>query len=175
MSALETILTRRSIRSYTDQSISDDQIEQLLKAAMSAPTARNTQSWQFVVIKDRNKLNSIPEFHPFAEMMKQASCAIAVCADLKKEPDINYANTNCSAAAENILLAAHAMGLGAVWLGVFPREKRVQGMKRLLDLPDFIVPIALISLGYPAEEKKQSNRYDKGKIHFDTWQGKEKN
>lgn len=169
MDALESILTRRSIRTYTDQNVSDDQIEQLLRAAMSAPTARNTQSWQFVVIRDRDKLDSIPKFHPFAEMLRQASCAITVCADLKNEPDINYANTNCSAASENILLAAHAMGLGAVWLGVFPREKRVQGMKQLLDLPDFIVPIALISIGYPAEEKEPSNRYDKNKVHFDRW------
>jgi len=169
MEALNNILTRRSIRAYTDKQIDQEIIDQLLQAAMSAPSARNTQSWQFVVLKSREILNKIPNFHPYSEMLKTAPLAICVCGDYTLEKDINYLNQNCAAATENILLAAHSLGLGAVWLGVFPREKRVNGIIDLLNLPDHIVPISLISLGYPAEYKEQSDRFDRNKIHINQW------
>ena len=169
MEALDIILTRRSIRQYTNEQIPQEIIDQLLQAAMSAPSARNTQSWQFIVIKDLELLNKIPNFHPYSEMLKTAALAICVCGDYRLEKDVNYLNQNCSAASENILLAAHALGLGAVWLGVFPREKRVNGMIELLNLPDYVVPISLVSLGYPAEHKQKSDRFDRNKIHINQW------
>lgn len=169
MEAFDTILSRRSIREYTDKQIDQEIIDQLLQAAMSAPSARNTQSWQFIVINNREVLNKIPNFHPYSEMLKTAPLAICVCGDYTLEKDINYLNQNCSAATENILLAAHALGLGAVWLSVFPREKRVNGIINLLKLPDHIVPISLISLGYPAEKKERADRFNRQKIHINQW------
>jgi len=166
---METILSRRSIRKYTSREVTDAQIEQLLKAAMAAPSAGNEQPWEFVVMKDRTILITIPKFHPYALMLNEASAAILVCGDLQREKFSGYWVQDCSAATENMLLAAVALGLGAVWLGIYPVEERVRGMRKLLNIPETIVPFSLVSIGYPAEQKEPAGRFDASRIHYDTW------
>jgi len=169
MEALEAILTRRSIRRYTEEPIPEEVVRQLLEAAMSAPSAGNQQPWQFVVINDRQILNEVPKFHPYASMLAQAKVAILVCGDLSREYFKGYWIQDCSAATENILLAAHAKGLGAVWLGIYPREARVKALQKLLNLPEHIIPLSLVSLGYPAEKKPRADRFDSSRIHYNRW------
>jgi nitroreductase len=166
---MEAILSRRSIRRYTPDPVPEEVIQELLAAAMSAPSASNEQPWQFVVIDDRHLLDEIPKFHPYAGMLKQAPLAIAVCGDLKLETMSGYWIQDCSAATENLLLAAHAKGLGAVWLGVHPREERVNAVRELLGLPEQVRPLCLISIGYPAEQKPPSHRYDASRVHRNRW------
>ncbi|MEZ5359333.1 MAG: nitroreductase family protein [Candidatus Zixiibacteriota bacterium] len=169
MEALEAILSRRSIRSYTDEAIPEEKIELMLRAAMAAPSANNHQPWEFVVITKREIIDAIPGFHPYSKMLLQAPLAILVCGDKTKVDHSGYLALDCSAATENLLLAAHALGIGAVWLGVYPRDDRMEGMIKLLRLPEHIVPLALISLGYPQKDKEPSNRFDPVKIHYDKW------
>jgi len=167
MEAMEAMLSRRSIRKYTQQPVSSELVNELLKAAMSAPSATNKQPWHFIIINNRELLDSIPQFHPFADMLYLAPLAIAVCGDLKVQSV--FWVQDCSAASENILLAAHASGLGAVWVSVYPREERVQGLRNLLGLPEHIIPLSLISLGYPVEKKSPSKRYNPEKVHHNGW------
>ena len=173
MDAMEAILTRRSVRQYTQGSIPDDTIRSLLEAAMSAPSAGNQQPWQFIVIDDRNILNGIPEVHPYSGMLKQAPLAIVVCGDMDREKyKGDYWVQDCSAATQNLLIAARALGLGAVWLGVYPLEGRIKGLTRLLNLPQNIIPLAVISIGHPAAEQGRVDRYDDNRIHRNQWKGK---
>lgn len=169
MDAMEAILSRRSIRHYTDDPVPEELIEKLLLAAMAAPSARNEQPWQFVVIDERRILNEIMKFHPFSRMLSEAKVAILVCGDLNLESFEGYWVQDCSAATENILIAARALGLGAVWLGIYPREERVEKTKALFKLPDHIIPLGLISIGWPAETKPPSNRFDPSRIHHNGW------
>jgi len=168
MDAMEAILTRRSIRKYTKQPVSDEVLKELLEAGMYAPSASNQQPWCFVVINDRKIMNEIPKYHSSSQMLREAAVAILVCCDLDLqlgELDVQ----DCSAATQNILLAAHAKGLGAVWLGVYPAESVVMATKKLLNLPEHIIPISLISIGYPAEQKPQPDRYRADKVHYNRW------
>lgn len=169
MDTIEAILTRRSIRHYSEKSVPEELIYKILEAAMSAPSARNTQPWHFIVVTSREMLDRIPDVHPYAEMLCQAPLAILVCGDKNIEPNSDYINQNCSAATENLLLAAHAFGLGAVWLGVFPQKKRVEGLTRLFCLPANIIPVALVSLGFPAEVIPSEIRFNEERIHYDKW------
>lgn len=167
MGTIEAILSRRSIRKYTARKISLKKIEGLLKAAMAAPSAFNAQPWHFIIIDDRRILDKVPEFHHHSDMLLQAKTAIAVCGDTQVQPDRWM--LDCSAAVQNILLTAHAEGLGAVWVGIYPVPERIKGLKDMLGLPDHIVPLALIPLGYPREKKSPANRYDPSKIHNNHW------
>jgi len=169
MDTLTAIHTRRSIRRYTDRAVPEETITRLLQAAMAAPSAGNEQPWQFFVITDRAILDAIPKFHPYSAMLKHASVAILVCGDLTREKHRGYWVQDCSAAAQNLLLAATAMGLGAVWTGVHPQEDRVDGMRKLLRLPEQVIPLALIPLGYPAEHPGSADRFDPGRIHRNGW------
>jgi len=170
MDAVEAILTRRSIRKYTDENIPEGLVTELLEAAMAAPSAGNQQPWQFVTIDDRRVLDAIPEFHPYSQMLTEAPLAILVCIDEEIEKMAKgYAVQDCAAATENILLAAHGKGLGAVWLGVHPVAERVEAVRKLLGLPDHVMPFALISIGHPAEEKPPAERYDASRVHHNGW------
>jgi len=169
MDALEAILSRRSIRKYTSEQVPDELIETILEAAMSAPSAGNEQPWHFIVIRNREILDEIPRFHPFAGMLRQAQVAILVCGDMRLDKCDGYWVQDCSAASENILLAAHACGLGAVWTGIFPTEDRVNNMKKLLYIPDEVIPLSLIPIGYPDESKQPSRRFNESRIHTDLW------
>ncbi|GAB6099346.1 nitroreductase family protein [Halanaerocella petrolearia] len=168
---MSIIFERRSIRSYTSEPVSEEEIEYLLQAGMAAPSAMNQQPWEFVVIDDREILDQIPEFHNYAQMVKEAPVVIAVCGnkeDLKAdnlEVANDYMVQDCSAATQNILLAAQEKGLGSVWLGVYPREERRNNVQQLLNLPDKVVPISLIVVGYTNEEKEANDRYLEEKVH----------
>jgi len=167
--AIEAILSRRSIRRYTPQAVPEGMIRPLLEAAMSAPSAGNEQPWHFVVITERRILDEIPRFHPYSEMVKEASAAILVCGDLRLEKYKDHWVQDCSAATQNLLLAAHAEGLGAVWVGIYPTEERVMRMRRLLGLPSHVVPLCLVPLGYPAEQIPRVDRYDPSRVHYNRW------
>jgi len=169
MEALDAILSRRSIRRYTAKQVSPELIHTLLEAGMAAPSANNKQPWHFVVITEREILNAIPDFHPYSLMLFEAPLAILVCGDTSLEARPGYLAQNLSAAVENILIAAQGLGLGAVWLGVYPREERMAGMKELLKIPEGFIPFALISIGYATEEKPPSRRYSESRVHHNKW------
>lgn len=169
MDAVEAILSRRSIRKYADDPIPDLVVNEILRAAMSAPSAGNEQPWQFLVIRDRRTLDRIPEVHPHSQMLKDASVAILICGDLSLEKHKGFWVQDCSAATENILIVAHSKGLGAVWLGIYPRDDRVEGMRRMLDIPEGVIPFALVPLGYPAEKKPKEDRFNIDRIHLERW------
>lgn len=166
---MKEIFERRSIRKYTSEDVSDELITELLKAAMSAPSAGNQQPWDFIIVKDRTVLNEIPKVHQYAQMLKEAPVAIIVCGALDREKHKGYWMQDCAAAIENILIEAQFLGLGAVWLGVYPREDRVTGLINLLGIPENVIPLAVISIGHPAESKEASQRYDEKKIHVNKW------
>jgi len=169
MDPLDAIRTRRSIRKYQDKPVPEELIEKLLAAAMYAPSACNAQPWQFVLLQDRKLLREVPKIHPYAAMAAQAPLAILVCGDTSLEISPGYWAIDCSAAVENLLLAAHALGLGAVWTGVYPQQDRVEGFRRLLGLPKNVIPHSLIPLGYPAEQPPQEERYRPERIHRNGW------
>lgn len=169
MDAMQAILTRRSIRRYTKENVSDEIVKELLEAAMSSPSAGNEQPWHFVVIRDRKILDEIPNIHPYSGMLREAPLAILICGDESLQKYKGYWVQDCSAATENLLIAINAKGLGGVWLGVYPVEDRVIGIRKLLNMPDNIIPFSLISIGYPAEQKPPANRYDSSRIHYDRW------
>jgi nitroreductase len=169
MEAYEAILTRRSVRAYTDQPVSDEMIHKLLVAAMSAPSAGNGQPWHFGVITERIVLNSLAELLPFGKMLQQAPLAIVVCGETKGQPFDGYWVQDCSAATENLLLAAHALGLGGVWLGVYPREDRVAGVRNILGMADAVTPLCVLSIGHPAEPSGPVDRYRAERVHRDRW------
>jgi nitroreductase len=169
MDAVEAIFTRRSIRKYLDKPVPEELVEKLLAAAMQAPSARNQQPWRFVVIDDRAILAKIPEFMPNAAMVAGAPMAILVCGDLSLEKSSGYWVVDCAAATQNILLAAHALGLGAVWTGVYPREKRMDGLRRLVGLPEKVLAHSLVVLGYPAEQVQAVDRYQSERIRRNRW------
>ena len=123
---LESILTRRSIRSYKSDPVPAEILDQLIRAGMSAPSAWNEQIWHFVVITDRQKLDMIPRFHRYAQMLKSAPAAILVCGDISLEKEKGFWYQDCAAAAENILVAANMLGLGGVWVGIYPIKERIQ-------------------------------------------------
>ncbi len=165
----DPVLTRRSIRKYTEEPVADEQVELLLRAAMAAPSAGNQQPWHFVVVRDRERLQAVTVAHPYASMLPGASLAILVCGDTgpKKWPE--FWEQDCSAATENLLIEAERLGLGAVWLGVHPRAERVDALRALFGLPDRVVPFALVALGHPAERKPPSDRYEPSRVHSERW------
>jgi nitroreductase len=166
---MDNILTRRSIRKFTNKTVTEEQIESILRAAMAAPSGYNLQPWDFIVIKDRKILDQIPEFHPYTKMVLESPVAIVVCCDISEEKRKDFWIQDCSAATQNILLAAHALGLGAVWCGVYPVEKLVKEFRKLLKIPSNVYPVNIIPIGHPAEQKEPAERYNEEKIHIDMW------
>ncbi len=169
MDAMEAILTRRSIRKYKAAPIPESLIHALLDAAMNGPSSGNAQPWHFVVVTDRKILDGIPKFHPYSDPVKEAPLAIVVCADLHLEKNKGAWVQDCSAAIENLLIAANAQGLGAVWLGVYPYEERVNGVRKLLGLPEHVITLGIILVGYPAEKKPPANRFKQERVHQNKW------
>ena len=160
MNLEEGILTRRSIRKYQKNNrISKEDTEALLNMAMHAPSALNTQPWEFIVVDDQNVFNKIMAVHPYCSFLKDASLAIVVCGNLKEQHKDNYWMGDCAAATENLLLGAHARGLGGCWCGIYPTEERMQAFHKLFGLPEYVQPFSLVVVGYPAEEPKQPERH----------------
>ena len=166
---LEAIRNRRSIRKYLDKPVQEEKLEILLRSAMQAPSAMNTQPWEFVVSQKREVMEQIPEIHPYAQMVADAGAVIIVCGNKNLQSEIGYIVEDCSAAVQNILIEAVNQNLGAVWLGVYPRAERMKEIASLFNLPEHIVPIAIVSIGIPGETKEFEDRFIKSKIHRDCW------
>ena len=170
--ALENIMTRTSVRQYLPgKTISTDTIETLLRAAMAAPTAVNRQPWQFIVVDNRESLDSLAKALPHAKMLEHASIAIVPCGDLDKafEGEPSYWIQDVSAATENLLLAAHSLGLGAVWTGVYPTKERVTAVSQQLGLPSNVIPLAVVPVGYPDGEQQPKDKWNPEAVHFNHW------
>jgi nitroreductase len=173
MECIEAIMTRRSIRSYRSEPIPDETLELLLRAAMASPSAMNLQPWEFIIVTDRRRLSAMAEIIPYGKMLPQAAVGILICGNMRRVPEqrreLMYWVLDCSAAAENLLLAAHALDLGGVWLGVFPRQERMQGISRLFELPPHVQPHCVLALGVPDEEGVIKEKFDPEKIHRENW------
>lgn len=163
---LKEIEQRQSIRKYQTKQIEKEKIDSLLKAAMNAPTARNTQEWKFIVITNRDKLNGITTLSPYTSMMLQAPCAILVMADLNKAINIEYGLINCAAAIENILIEAVYQGLGTCWCGIAPIEERIDAFKNYFNLSDSLYPVGIVAIGYSDENKDIIDRFNPNNISY---------
>jgi nitroreductase len=169
MDALDAIFNRRSIRQYKPGHISDENIRIILKAAMHAPSAVNKQPWHFIVFRSREIMENIISFHPNASMLQHADAAILICWDEQLQHDTGYGPIDCAAATQNILLASHSLGIGSVWVGLYPRQQRMDMVHKLFSLPENINPFAIVSLGYPGEKKLVPDRFNNERIHFENW------
>ena len=167
--AIETIMTRTSIRSFTDRAVSADTVEMLLRAGMAAPTAVNLQPWHFVVVNDRAKIDELGGNGRQSQMWHESPLVIVVCGNMEKAMEgVGQAFwvQDCSAATENILLAAHALGLGAVWTGCYPIEDRVANISQVLGLPEHIVPLCAIVMGYPNESPQPKDKWKPENVSY---------
>jgi len=171
MDALTAIMTRRSVRTFTDDPVTDGEIETLLRAAMAAPSASNEQPWRFVVVREPDGLQRLSRATPFAKPLRRAAAAIVVCADRSEAKYPGFWVIDCSAAIENILLAAHAQGLGAVWIGVHPIGPFKSAVRRAVGAPRHVAPHSLIALGHPSAMPGPVDRYRPSWVHREGWRG----
>ncbi|MDR0691416.1 MAG: nitroreductase family protein [Prevotellaceae bacterium] len=168
---LTVISQRKSVRHFTDREISDGQVEVLLRAAMAAPSAKNKQVWEFVVINERSELDRLATLLPYAKMLSQAPVAIVICGDVSKnteESELNWV-ADCSAAAENLLLAAESLGLGAVWTAAFPYADRMDAVRQITGIPEHIVPLCVVPVGHPGKDEPVKDKWHPEKIHYNQW------
>ncbi len=169
---LVTIFNRKSVRHYTSEKVSQEQLTMMIKAGMAAPTAVDKRPWAYVAIQDRAVLDELAETLPYAKMLKQATAAIVVCGDLSKALDGDaqpYWVQDCSAATQNILLAAESMGLGAVWTGVHPIKDRELEVQTILNIPTDKIPLNVIAIGYPTGEEQPKDKWDESILHWNKW------
>lgn len=173
MDAIKAIMERISTRQFSDKEISDDDLKIMLDAAMSGPTATNARPWSFIVVRDKEMLLKMADANmKFAEPLRRATLGVLVCGDLerayKAAPD--FWVVDGSIAAQNMILAAHALGIGSCWLGVWPMQDRVENQAKLFDIPENIIPHSIIAFGYPKEEStKQKLIYEEDRVHFEKW------
>lgn len=168
---IENIMSRTSVRKFTDRAIAKDTLETIVKAGMAAPTAVNKQPWDFVVVTEREVLDSLMANHPYSNLAT-ATAAIIVCGNMEKAMEGDgqaYWIQDCSAATENILLASHALGLGAVWCGVYPMQDRIVPVRETLKLPSYVTPLNIISMGYPAEDPDPKDKWNPSNVHYQQW------
>ncbi len=170
-SQLKFIYARRSVRQYTDQPVDDAMVRELLEAAMAAPSAVAKDPWEFIIVRDRSMRTQIASALPNGGMLVDAALGIVVCGDLERAHDhqLSYLLQDCSAAIENLLLAASTLGLGACWLGVHPRQNRVDHIRKLLGIPDHVIPVSAVSIGWPAEHPPARTRYRDDLVHYESW------
>ncbi|MFO7934603.1 MAG: nitroreductase family protein [Bacteroidales bacterium] len=169
MKELDYIINRRSIRKFKDQRIDNEIIKTLLEAAMYAPSAVNSQPWHFVVVDSREIMDRIMEIHPYAGMFRTASHGLVICGDEKLQHGDGYWVVDCGAATQNLLLAAHTLGIGSCWVGIHPRKERKDAFSRLLELPPHVQPFALVALGYPDEKKPRPVRFRPDRVKRNNW------
>ena len=171
MELLEAIHTRRSIRQYRNTPIPAETVRTILGAAMMAPSAGNVQPWQFIVVDDRDKMNLVKDVHPYVGMAAEAPLGILVCGDLRLEKYPGFWVQDCAAAMQNLLLAAHDQGLGAVWTGIHPEEARVERFRAIFNLPESVIPLGFAVIGWPVKPGKRKDRYKAERVHQNSWQG----
>ena len=171
LDGISAILTRRSIREYTPHPVPDELIKLLLEAGQAAPSAFNEQSTEFVVVNDRKILDEIAKFEAKRPQLRKATVAIVVCGNQNKEKNKGqgYWQLDGAVASENILIAANAVGLGAVWTAIYPYPDRIPKVQKILSLPDYVIPLNIIPIGYPAERKMRENLYDASRMHKNRW------
>ncbi|MBP2650844.1 MAG: nitroreductase [Firmicutes bacterium] len=163
---MDSIFIRRSVRKYLNQPVESEKVEQLLKAAMQAPSAGNQQPWEFIVVQDKKLLSKLSLLSPYAGPINEAAVAIVMLGNKENVKFPEYLQQDLSAATQNLLLQAVELDLGAVWLGVAPIEERMKYIMELFDLPESIMPFAVIPIGYPETENKYIDRYEKVKVHY---------
>lgn len=164
--ALDNIFARKSVRTYLNKGVEKEKIDLLLRAGMAAPSGKDLRPWEFVVVSERATLDSMASALPFAKMLNQARYAIVVCGDSARS---SYWYLDCSAAAQNILLAAESLGLGAVWTAAYPYEDRMEVVRKSIALPDSILPLCVIPVGYPSTTQQPKEKFDEKKIHFEQY------
>lgn len=169
MDIFEALFTRRSIRKFTSEEVSDADLEIMLRAAMVAPSGHNSQPWHFVVVRDKALRASIASSHPHAKMATEAPVAIVVCANPAEAREPRYWQQDCTAALENMLLAARGKNIGTVWCGLYPLEERVEPIRQLLNIPADINILALVIAGHPAQPFVEADRYRADKVHHNGW------
>ena len=170
---INTILNRKSVRHFTSRTVSKDTLLKIVKAGMAAPTAVNMQPWSFVIVTEREILDKLANELPYAKMLFSAPSAIIVCAlpeSAFHEKPLEYSIIDCSAATENILLACEAMGLGAVWTAVYPQEPRIKTVRTILNIPEKIIPLNVIPIGYPTGEDLPKDKWKPEKIKWQKWE-----
>jgi nitroreductase len=164
---LSTLFARRSVRKYTGAPVSEADVKAFLEAGMAAPSASNRKPWHFVAVTERAKLDQLAAIHPYGKMLSGAGLCIGVSGDRDISPD--FWIQDCSAATENILVAAAMLGLGAVWLGVHPRAEREGNLKQFLGIPETVGLLCLVAVGHPAERPAARTQYDEGRVHRERW------
>ena len=169
METLEALKTRRSIRKYTEQKISDKEINGIITCAMYSPSAFDKQPWQFIIINKKELFDEILKAAPHAEMIKGASHAVIICGDKNLEEEQGLLVQDISAATENLLLSAHSIGLGAVWVGIYPFADIEKGIRKLFNIPENVLPVSMVVTGYPAENPEQPKRYKEERVHINGW------
>lgn len=173
METMEAILSRRSVRSYTEQPISDALVREILEAGMSGPSCVNARDWSFIVVKDREKLNRMADANGGpAQPLRSAALGILICGDLQRAfsraPE--YWVIDCAIAGQNMILAAASFGIGSVWLGTWPQMNRVERQRELFQLPEHIVPHSIISFGWPQESAQSTSpKWEDDRVHYETW------
>ncbi len=169
MDIFEAIFTRRSIRAFTDEAVSDADVKRMLEAAMVAPSAGNAQPWRFIVVRDKNTFASIADTNPYAAMAKQASVCIVVCADISAEKYPGYWQQDCAAALQNLMLAGRGLGIGTVWTGVYPDKGRSETFKQFFALPEQAEVLGIVVCGHPKQEFKARDNFDSSKVFTEKW------
>jgi nitroreductase len=169
--SIEIIHQRKSVRNFTGKPVTQEQLDILLKAAMAAPSAVNCQPWEFIVVSERKTLDTLADVLPYAKMLFQAAVAIIVCGVPSKSHKqmVEYAVINSALASENILLAAEALGLGAIWTAAYPYPDRMNSVRAVLHIPLDIIPLNVIPIGHPTGEDKPKNKFIPNKIHSEKW------
>ncbi|MFW6365768.1 MAG: nitroreductase family protein [Spirochaetota bacterium] len=169
---LITILSRKSVRKYAEKTVPLDTLELIVRAGMSAPSAVDRRPWDFIIIDERALLDSLADVLPYASMARQAQAAFVVTGDLKRQHGGEGADfwiCDCSAAVQNMLLAAESLGLGAVWTAVYPEMDRIAAVRSALDMPGHVLPLAFIPVGYPAEDTEAKDKFEAARIHHNRW------
>ena len=167
--AYKNLVERRSVRKYLDKPVNPDLVDEILRAGMFAPSGCNKQPWHFVVFDEKQLVLEIESMHPYASALATAPVCIMVCGDTQKEMAKGFYQVDCSAAIENMLLAARALGLDTCWMGVYPWEEVMEKFSKRFDLPSHVEPFALISLGYAQSRQERPKRYDSSRIHYNKW------
>lgn len=169
MNTIDVIKSRRSVRKYTGQVISDEDVRTLLEVGFAAPSAHNYQPWHFIVVKDPDALKKITSYQPYTKMLPEAGCGIIVCGDHEKQPMDGFIVEDASAAIQNILIGAESMGLNTVWCGIHPMEELEKGFRDQFNIPADVIPVGLVVVGYGDEKKEANERYIENKVHFEKW------
>lgn len=165
--ALDLMYSRQRVREFTDAPVSDEQVEAMLKAAMAAPSVQDRRPWHFVVVRKRKTLDKLARVHKYAYMLAQAQLAIVVCGD-QKVSEKYWVEDGC-VATQNLLLAARALGLGGVWISIYPKKKHQNAVREMLDIPDRMGVLCVLAMGTPAKREHIGTKYDLERVHHDEW------